>query len=89
MNWTDLLKAEIDDKFKATEGLLELVDDSMLGWKPATGENWMTMGQLLWHLPEACGFCMRGFVTKEWDMPEGEPPPEGMLPPAAVSAAAV
>ena len=72
MNWTEFLKGEIEDTYKATFGLLDLVDDDQLDWKPATGENWMTMGQLLKHLPTACGFCIKGFVTGDWGpMPEG------------------
>ncbi|MHC4939273.1 MAG: DinB family protein [Planctomycetota bacterium] len=86
MNWTELLNAEIADKFRRTEALLEMVDDSMLEWRPPAGENWMTMGQLIWHLPEACGFCMRGFVTEGWQMPESIDPvdaaPEGLMPTA-------
>ena len=92
MNWTELLNAEIEDKFRVTEGLLALADDSMLDWKPSSGENWMTLGQLLWHLPEACGFCMRGFVTENWQMPADVDPaeavPDEMIPPAAEMRAA-
>jgi uncharacterized damage-inducible protein DinB len=87
MNWTELLHAEIDDKFRATEGLLAMVDDSMLGWAPDAGENWMTTGQLIHHLPDACGFCIRGFVTGEWPAPpEGDP--DAMMPPASAMTAA-
>lgn len=81
MNWTELLTAKVEGTFRATEGLLALCDDSMLGWTPPTGSNWMSMGQLLEHLPIACGHCMAGFVTGKWPMPEGASP-EAMLPPA-------
>jgi hypothetical protein len=81
MNWTDLLKAEIDHTYKASFGLLELVDEKSLGWKPATGGNWMTTGQLLRHMTEACGLCCRGFVEGKWPMQEGFAP-EDMLPSA-------
>lgn len=77
MNWTELLKTEIAGTYDAAEGLLNLVDDSDLDWKPATGTNWMTVGQLLYHIQAACGFCCKGFVTGDWGMP-----PEEMLPPA-------
>lgn len=91
MNWTGLLKAEIEDAYHATEGLLKLVDRDSLGWKPATGSNWMTVGQLLEHLTTACGAGMKGFVTGDWGMPEesvaGMPTAETM--PAAKSVAAV
>ena len=63
-----------------------MVEEGNLDWRPETGHNWMTMGQLLKHIPTACGFCMRGFVTGDWGMPEGvdisEMSPDEMLPPA-------
>jgi len=63
-----------------------MVDEDGLDWKPATGDNWMTTGQLLRHIADACGFCCRGFATGDWGMPEGADPsemsPEEMLPPA-------
>jgi hypothetical protein len=86
MNWTELLKAEIQSTYRVTEGLLALVDDDTLGWKPSTGSNWMTTGQLLKHLTQACGAPCRGFVTGDWGLPEGqdinEVKPEEDLPPA-------
>ena len=86
MNWTEMLTCEVEGVYHATEGLLKLVKKDTFGWKPATGSNWMTVGQLLAHLPTACGFCMNGFLTGEWGMPEpkpGEAPkPDDMLPPA-------
>jgi hypothetical protein len=88
MNWTTLLTASAADTYKATDALMALVDDADLGWKPASGRNWMTTGQLLMHLTNACGFCCRGFLTGDWGMPEGagipdeEAPKESMLPPA-------
>ncbi len=81
MNWTDLLKSEIENTYHATEGLLGLVDDKNLDWKPVTGANWMTTGQLLKHMTTACGACCAGFVTGEWGMP-ADMKPEDMLPPA-------
>ena len=86
MNWTEVLQSEVKGAYKATEGLLDLVDDSTLDWKPSTGDNWMTTGQLVMHITNACGFCFRGFVTGDWGMPEGvdlaEMPAEEMLLPA-------
>jgi hypothetical protein len=44
----------------------------------------MTVGQLLKHIPSACGGDFKGFVTGDWGMPEGvdvsEMPAEEMLP---------
>lgn len=86
MNWTELLKNEIAMTYGATEGLLDLVDEDALDWKPETGSNWMTTGQLLFHITSACGFCCRGFVTGDWSIPGGEDVSEmsddEMLPPA-------
>jgi len=86
MNWTKLLKCEIDSVYAVTDGLMKLVDDKKLGWKPTTGSNWMTTGQLLMHLTSACGATCKGFVTGDWGIPAGvDPsklPPEEMLPPA-------
>jgi uncharacterized damage-inducible protein DinB len=86
MNWTELLKSEIESAYGATEKLLSKADDKMLGWKPSTGSNWMTMGQLLMHLSSSCGGPFKGFVTGDWGMPKDVDPsklsPEEMLPPA-------
>jgi hypothetical protein len=86
MNWTELIKGEIEDTYGAAGKLLTLVDEDKLGWKPSTGSNWMTTGQLLQHMTDACGAPCRGFVTGDWGFPAGvdpsKMPPEAMLPPA-------
>jgi len=86
MNWTELLKSEVESAYGATEKLLSKTNDQMLGWKPSTGSNWMTTGQLLEHLSSACGATFKGFVTGDWGMPKDVDPgklsPEEMLPPA-------
>ena len=86
MNWTELLKSEAEEAYRAAEGLLDLVDDDALGWKPATGDNWMTTGQLVLHVTNAFGQSSAGFVTGDWGLPEGVDvnnlPPEMMMPPA-------
>jgi hypothetical protein len=84
MSWTELIKREIAASYGSTEGLVNMVDDSELSWKPATGQNWMTVGQLLKHITESCGAGIRGFVTGDWGMPDGvdlsQLKPEDMLP---------
>jgi hypothetical protein len=85
MNWTDLLKSEVEAAYRATDGLMNLIDGD-LDWKPPAGDNWMTMGQLLKHITEACGGTCKGFVTGDWGFPaEMDPsdmPEDAMLPPA-------
>jgi len=86
MSWTGLLTREIENTYKVTEGLLDLVDNDAIEWKPATGSNWMTTGQLLLHITSSCGGGMKGFVTGDWGMPDNfdisSLSPEEMLPPA-------
>ena len=71
MNWTDLLEREMEEAYDATQGLFDLVNDDELEWKPGTGSNWMTTGQLLRHLTIACGAPCMGYVTGDWGLPEG------------------
>ena len=86
MNWTELLKSEIETTYATTAKLLDRVDPDGLGWKPETGGNWMTVGQLLMHIASACGGGCKGFVTGDWGLPEGtkleDLSPEEILPPA-------
>ena len=86
MNWTEMLVAEADDAYRCADNLMTMVEDGDLDWKPATGDNWMTVGQLLRHMGSACGMTSKGFVTNDWGMPENvdpsEMPPDEMLPPA-------
>ncbi len=86
MNWTELLKSELESAYSAAEKLVSKTNDQMLGWKPSTGSNWMTTGQLLKHLSSSCGATFKGFVTGDWGMPKDVDPskltPEEMLPPA-------
>jgi len=86
MRFTDVLKNDMNAAYKATDGLMSMCDDSMLGWKPASGANWMTVGQLLKHITEACGWCCKAFVTGDWGMPaSGDGKPEEMTMPTAAS----
>jgi hypothetical protein len=87
VNWTQLLQGEFETAYATTQSLLEKVDPDTLLWKPATGENWMTVGQLLKHLSNACGAGCQAFLTGDWGLPEGvkieDLTPEQLLPPAA------
>jgi len=84
VNWTQLLQIEIESAYATTEKLISKADSSALGWKPPSGANWMTMGQLLRHISSACGAGCLGFVTGEWGLPPGKTfddlTPEEMLP---------
>ena len=86
MTLNEILREDAESVYGATEGLIRLADGSSLDWKPATGNNWMSLGQLLRHCTDACGMTVKGFVTGEWGMPEGmEPgdiPPDEMMPSA-------
>ena len=86
MNWTELLKGQIAYEYTVADGLLDHVDESNMDWKPDTGTNWMTTGQLCMHITSACGVLIRGFDTGDWGLPEGIDPsdmkPEDMMPPA-------
>jgi uncharacterized damage-inducible protein DinB len=86
VNWTQLLKGEIESTYATTDRLLDKVDPDSLNWKPESGSNWMTVGQLLKHITIACGAPMKGFITGDWGLPAGvkleDLSPEEMLPPA-------
>ncbi|HYL84244.1 MAG TPA: DinB family protein [Candidatus Angelobacter sp.] len=86
MNWTQLLKSEMETAYVTTAALLEKVNSANLAWKPQTGSNWMTVGQLLKHIGNGCGAGCKGFITGDWGLPPGKKfedlPVEEMLPPA-------
>jgi uncharacterized damage-inducible protein DinB len=86
MNWTQLLKSEIESAYSTTELLMDKVDPGSLDWKPESGSNWMTVGQLLKHISQACGPVCRAFVNGDWGLPPGKGwedlKPEEMFPPA-------
>lgn len=86
MNWTEFLKNEMETAYGTTARLLDKVDPNGLDWKPATGSNWMTVGQLIRHISNACGAGCKGFVAGDWGLPEGtrmeDLPPKDHLPPA-------
>jgi uncharacterized damage-inducible protein DinB len=86
MNWTEMIRGNIEYTYGVTQKLLDLVDDDTLSWKPSTGSNWMTTGQLAKHLTDACGAPCKGFVTGDWGIPAGTDPSsipsDQMIPPA-------
>ena len=71
MDWKTILIEQVKDAYRAAEGLLELVEDNQLSWKPESGENWMTTGQLLNHMADACGLMFKCFITGTWEFEEG------------------
>jgi hypothetical protein len=78
MNWSQLLESQVESAYRAADGLMKLVDEGSLGWRPTGGTNWMTTGQLLEHMTSACGACCKGFVTGDWGM--GDASVEDMAP---------
>ena len=81
-----LIGREVDWAYKATYGLIQMCEGLDLNWKPATGDNWMTTGQLLSHITIACGWCFKGFVDDDWcadeRLPEVKEGSESPLPAA-------
>ncbi|MBN1448688.1 MAG: DinB family protein [Bacteroidetes bacterium] len=86
MTLKDTIGGAIEYNYAVAQNLMSRVSDDALGWKPESGTNWMTTGQLLHHITNACGASIKGFVTGDWGMPEGvdmrDLSPEDMLPPA-------
>ena len=63
MALSEILKEDAEGVYRTTEALIRLVDESKLDWKPSTGSNWMSVGQLLRHCADACGMTVKGFIT--------------------------
>lgn len=86
MDWKALLQKEMAETYNATEGLINRLSDDDLDWKPAEGENWMMVSQLLHHIGTGLGGGFKGFVTGDWGFPEDVDPSKiplkDMLPPA-------
>ncbi len=86
MQWTQLLNTMMEESFSTADKMMELVSDDELNWKPESGNNWMTVGQVLQHMTNSCGFCCNGFATGDWGMPEEscdtEKEHSDMFPPA-------
>jgi len=69
MTLTDVLLHEAERAYDITEELFLHVSANELSWKPATGSNWMTLGQLMMHCANfGCGKGVRGFVRGDWGM---------------------
>jgi uncharacterized damage-inducible protein DinB len=85
MALTHILREEAEATYAITERLFREVADSELSWRPATGSNWMTVGQLLMHCASfGCGKAVRGFVRGDWDFPEEPGEADHMPPPSAL-----
>ena len=84
MQWKEILEQQANEAFKATNGLVKRLTSDQLDWRPNSGSNWMSVGQLLEHLKVSCGAVMFGFATGDWSlcMPEGEGGGEGQMPTA-------
>ena len=72
MNWTQLLVSEIEINYSSADGLMAKVPEGALAWTPPGGDNWMTTGQLLHHLSNACGAGCQAFLTGDWGLPQGK-----------------
>jgi len=70
-----VLCEETEKTYKVTENLFRKVDDSELNWKPTTGTNWMTLGQLMMHCASGgCGIGIQGFIKGDWGPAGNEEP---------------
>jgi len=86
MNWHELLQQQINDGYKVAERLVHFLNENDLSWKPSETNNWMTTGQLLFHLGQSCGMPIKGFTTGQWEIPAhsdmNDKKAEKMPPPA-------
>jgi DinB superfamily len=88
MTLTEVLLTEAETTYAITEKLFRRVSDDELSWVPATGKDWMSVGQLLMHCASfGCGKAVRGFVAGDWGLPQGtevnDLPPNAHVPPPA------
>lgn len=80
MKLSEILAQDAEAMYAVTDALFGLVDD--LEWKPPSGENWMTTGQLLRHCAEACGKPMQWFIAGDMGAADGSESAEsGAEPP--------
>ncbi len=84
MTLTEVLLAEAEANYAITESLFRRVADDELPWTPATGQSWMTVGQLLMHCASfGCGRAIQGFVTGAWGSGVEDAGTQEHVPPAA------
>jgi uncharacterized damage-inducible protein DinB len=88
ITFKQILIEEAEATYTITEKLFHRVADNELSWKPITGKNWMTVGQLLMHCANfGCGKAIQGFVKGDWGLAEGAEPEDldamQHVPPAA------
>ena len=86
MTLTEVLLAEAEATYATAEKLFRRVGEDELSWRPSTGKDWMSVGQLLMHCASfGCGKAVRGFVAGDWGLPEetevGDLPPQAHVPP--------
>jgi uncharacterized damage-inducible protein DinB len=62
MNWRPYLEERLARAYRVTDRLIDLVTDADLDFKPETGTNWMTVGQLLEHIAGCGGVTFEYFV---------------------------
>ncbi len=83
-----VLLEQAEATYDITEILFQQVGDEDLPWKPGSGKNWMTTGQLLMHCASfGCGKAIQGFVKGDWGLPENADPEDmeatNHVPPAS------
>ena len=82
----EMIHGALEYNYGVAASLIGKVEAESFDWKPETGTNWMTTRQLIFHITNACGSSIKGFVTGDWGLPEGldfeNMTPEEMLPPA-------
>lgn len=72
MTLKDILLNEAEKVYIITKKLFALVSNNEIQWMPASGKNWMTVGQLMKHCASfGCGKAVQGFVKGDWGLPEG------------------
>jgi uncharacterized damage-inducible protein DinB len=72
MTLKQILSTEAEYTYAIAERLFRRVSDDELSWRPPSGRDWMTVGQLLMHCASyGCGKAIQGFVTGDWGLPDG------------------